>query len=172
MLTLNLAELYRRGSLEIDGDIEPDDPIWKGGEIELLAPVHVRARATPVASGEIWVQGRLATTVAGECRRCLDPVEVKVQEALELLFVPSDEREGGAEGDAEARVLDLNAQEVDLTEPVREELLLAVPRYVVCEADCRGLCPRCGANRNRESCECTFDEPDPRWDKLRAMLEE
>jgi uncharacterized protein len=52
---------------------------------------------------------------------------------------------------------------------VREELLLAVNQYVVCDPKCQGLCPKCGAVLNEEACGCTDDEPDPRWETLRTL---
>jgi uncharacterized protein len=59
--------------------------------------------------------------------------------------------------------------ELDVTAPVREQVLLAVPRYVNCREDCRGLCPQCGTNWNEAECDCTSDELDERWEPLRRM---
>ena len=61
---------------------------------------------------------------------------------------------------------------MDWGEAVREELMLAGPRYVVCNEGCQGLCPRCGTNRNQEPCGCVTDEADPRWEALRALNSE
>jgi uncharacterized protein len=74
--------------------------------------------------------------------------------------------------DGDARVFEARAPKLDLSEPVREEVVLAIDPYVVCDPECKGLCPRCGANLNVEVCGCSFDEPDPRWDALRALKEE
>jgi uncharacterized protein len=52
---------------------------------------------------------------------------------------------------------------------VREQVLLAVPRYVLCREDCRGLCPTCGTNWNAAECECVTDEVDGRWAPLRRL---
>ena len=87
-----------------------------------------------------------------------------------MVFLSSDTP--GVEEDGDARVLDARAPELDLSGPVREEVVLAVDPYVVCDPECRGLCPRCGANLNIEACGCSFHEPDPRWDALRALKEE
>ena len=87
-----------------------------------------------------------------------------------MVFLPSDSP--GAEGDADVRLFKSNAVELDLGEPVREEMILGMSPYVVCDPDCRGLCPECGANRNTETCCCTRTESEPRWDALRALKEE
>lgn len=151
------------------GELAPEDPLWADLGVDLRSPVRVTARATPVVSGEIWVRGRFSAELVVECRRCLEPVEVSVDEELILLFAPETE-EGQDAVAADLRPLPEGAQELDLRPAVREEFLLAAPGYVVCTPDCRGLCPRCGANRNREQCECTFQEPDPRWDRLRKLI--
>jgi uncharacterized protein len=69
--------------------------------------------------------------------------------------------------DPDSYPLPPNAIEVDLRPAVREELVLSVPRYVVCREDCRGLCPRCGKDLNAGPCGCA-PTPDLRW---RAMAD-
>jgi uncharacterized protein len=54
---------------------------------------------------------------------------------------------------------------------LREELLLATPAYPVCKADCKGMCPSCGARLGEEACDCATEEVDPRWDALRRLSE-
>src|SRR2546422_5373463 len=61
-----------------------------------------------------------------------------------------------------------DATEIDLRPAVREELLLAVPRWVVCRDDCRGLCPRCGKDLNPGPCGCP-PAVDQRWKGLAAL---
>jgi len=61
-----------------------------------------------------------------------------------------------------------DAIEIDLRPAVREELLLAVPRWVVCRDDCRGLCPRCGKDLNAGPCGCP-PAADQRWHGLAAL---
>jgi uncharacterized protein len=63
------------------------------------------------------------------------------------------------------------ATELELGEMVREELILAVPPYVLCREDCRGLCPQCGNDLNEGPCSCS-PEPDPRWAKLEALKQQ
>ena len=53
---------------------------------------------------------------------------------------------------------------------IRDELILAAPRYLQCRDDCRGLCPRCGQDLNAGPCGCA-PEPDPRWSALYALRE-
>ena len=59
--------------------------------------------------------------------------------------------------------------EIDLKEVVREQIMLALPEQVFCKDDCKGLCPKCGANGNLIDCKCADDEIDPRWAALKNL---
>jgi uncharacterized protein len=54
-----------------------------------------------------------------------------------------------------------------LEDVLREQVLLSLPLRTLCKPDCKGLCPRCGANRNRQPCTCVGD--DPRWEALASL---
>src|SRR5574341_1254798 len=66
------------------------------------------------------------------------------------------------------RTVVADAVAVDLRPAVREELILAVPRFVECRADCRGLCPRCGKDLNAGPCGCP-PATDLRWAALASL---
>lgn len=168
MLTINLGRLDREGSVQVEAAVPPDDPLWEGTKLAFDGPVHVRATASLAGSGEVVVRGSVEATLLQACRRCLEPVRMAVDEELILVYSPRDEL-GTTENDPEMRVVEVGQSEVDLAAAVREELMLDLARYLVCREDCRGLCPRCGVNRNEEECDCTLEEPDPRWDALRAL---
>jgi uncharacterized protein len=170
MLTLDLARLDREGSVRVDAQIPADDPLWSGAEVVFAGPVHVHLRASAAGSGELVVRGEVEARLAQECRRCLDPVVGRLAQEVTMVFLSSDTP--GVEEDGDARVFDSRALELDLSEPVREEVVLAIDPYVVCDPDCKGLCPQCGVNWNVEECDCASEASDPRWDVLRALKEE
>ena len=170
MLPLDLARLSREGSLRIEGEIPPDARLWEGTGVRLEGPLRVDLRASEAKSGEVVVRGVVEGTLDQECRRCLDPVKVPLREEVTFVFAPPDLL--GGEDDGEIRILAADASGVDLAEPIREEVVLAAPTYTLCSPDCRGLCPRCGADLNETTCECAVEEPDPRWDALRALKNE
>jgi uncharacterized protein len=175
MLRLDLAKLARNGSAEVDVQVPADDPLWldAGGPdagVTFDGPVGVRLRASHAGTGEIVVRGTVEAALLQECRRCLKPVPGTLAEEVTMVFVPSTSE--NAEEDGDVRLFDDHAAELDLSDSVREELLLAIDLFVVCDPECKGLCPRCGTNRNVETCSCTTAEADPRWDALRALKEE
>ena len=88
--------------------------------------------------------------LSGLCGRCLEPVEEEVSADNICLFLEIGDEE-----------------EMDISEDIRSEMLLALPMTLLCSDDCRGLCPVCGANRNRTVCGCEPPAAGPScWDAL------
>jgi uncharacterized protein len=69
----------------------------------------------------------------------------------------------------ELQVIPASTTAIDLTEDVRQTLLLSFPLKNLCREECRGLCPRCGTNWNEQACTCSDDVNDGRWDALRSL---
>ena len=169
MLMIPLARLEREGTLEIQAEIPPDDPSWDGTDLRFSKPLSISGHAQQLTGGDILVRLTLQGEVAEECRRCLEPVTVPIREEFTLLF--EYEGEGVREKD-EVRLIPSGAADLELGEALREEVVLSYRPFAVCRKDCKGLCPRCGQNLNEETCQCSDEEPDPRWDALRALNEE
>lgn len=115
----------------------------------ISAPVHYELKASMVTGG-VLVEGFVSTVVSGICGRCLYPVEGEevCTEKITLFFDEID-----------------NMEELDVTEDVRAEMLLALPVNLLCDEDCAGLCPVCGADLNEEECDCVIEPPGEDDDK-------
>ena len=112
----------------------------------------------------ILVQGTLDAQVRGQCVRCLTDVPVKLEVALEELFVyPPEPGE-------ESTVADDGI--LDIAPLLREEFILNTPIGVLCKADCAGICPTCGQNLNEGLCACERDEIDPRFAALKNLKDD
>jgi len=165
MLRIDLAEVCG-GSVATPGLIEASDPVWSGSGLALAGSLSVRGRFSSAGEGKYFWHARVETSFRLECRRCLIPIDVPFDEDLELLFV---EEEQALDDDVGCYVIPGSPPVLDLREALREELLLAVPQFVECRPDCRGLCLSCGANLNAGPCECR-PERDPRWQALSDLL--
>ncbi len=99
-----------------------------------------------IVSGSLLVRGRLWTEVTMDCSRCLtkfaQPLAVD-----EFLF---EEKLG-------------ERQLFDLTETLREDILLQLPQRALCVPDCKGLCLVCGQNLNIEFCGCKAPSSSGLW---------
>jgi uncharacterized protein len=146
-------------------------------------PAHVEARLEKLGR-RVRVEGDARAELSGACRRCLAPLAVDVPVEFELTLVPSEERaEGGPEdakdrdkGPSSGSFSPDDAEEetytgkvIDLDPIVREQILLDLPEYPLCDEQCKGLCPVCGANLNDRECGCDRHVPDPRWAGLKNV---
>jgi uncharacterized protein len=166
MLTVDLDRLGRDRRLAINENVDLSTAGWQAdGDVRFDSlTVHLevqKAGSDVIALGEVSGEAVLA------CRRCLVDVRVPLREPLSLAY-QADIDEVEAER-REVYVLPSRGRELDLTEAVREHVLLATPRYVVCQEACKGLCPHCGANLNEVGCHCSATEVDSRWAALRAL---
>lgn len=119
-------------------------------------PVDLDLRLEGVAEGVV-VSGSVSGAWHAECSRCLEtiegPFDLEVHELYEADPVESETY----------RLVD---DEIDLVPLVRDAVVLTLPQAPLCSDDCRGLCPRCGIDRNHEECDCAETATDPRWDAL------
>ncbi len=167
MLHLNLNALERAGTLQLRATCPAADFVVGNRGPELSEPVRVTLTARAVNSGQVMVQGRVSSTLAQACRRCLEPIARPFALPIRLFFVPDEE--SGPEDDGDVRTFPAHLAELDIGRPLREEFALGVPMYAECRPDCRGLCPGCGSNRNTARCRCAAPDVDARWEQLRAL---
>ena len=143
--------------------------------IEPLSPIEGRVTLLRTNQG-ILVTGELRTVVRTVCRRCLEPCDITVQVPLEEEFYSISQPAGVAAGDLpapeerdEALLID-ERHTLDLTEVLRQQLLLAATGQDLCREDCIGLCPQCGGHLDSGECTCVGAAIDPRWASLQALL--
>ncbi|HUF12180.1 MAG TPA: DUF177 domain-containing protein [Longimicrobiales bacterium] len=165
MLIVDLGRLAREGRVRLRQDIAPDDPMWSGLNFTFAGPTHVDLEAQRVIR-DVLVQGRVTAEIRHECRRCLEPLTVRLAEDVSMFF-----REGVAEPEAEAEEVYAlpDRGDLDLGPAVREQIVLAVPRFALCREECRGLCATCGKDLNEGECGCVVEEVDDRWAALRRI---
>jgi uncharacterized protein len=103
----------------------------------------------------------------------LQPVESPVDSDFALEYIPGSEYESGRVAElteAEMSVSVFDGYAIDVDEIVKEQILLAVPTRMLCREDCKGICPECGADRNKGDCNCTTNDTDPRWAALKNLI--
>lgn len=157
----------REGPAGHAGRLEfPED--WGPEGFSLRRPPRVAVTAEESREGAIQLSGVLTAELVERCSRCLRPVERELEVDIDLRFEP--ELDPWDEGPG-LYALEANREEIDVGPALREELILALPEYPLCDPDCRGLCPQCGTDLNEGECDCTEEAGDPRWDALKRQLE-
>lgn len=118
---------------------------------------------------DIRLKGSLSGTFEAPCARCVEPVRTEVSAEFDLLFRPLGVDAGGSEYSISTPETEIGYYEKDglaLEDVLREQVLLSLPARSLCQPDCKGLCPRCGQNRNEAACSCEDGPADARWGAL------
>lgn len=133
------------------------------GELE-LDPDIFRSPVTVTVNAEMG-GGKVALLVQasgpGEyvCDRCGDEFTMLVGGECRVVFIQRDKPLPDEEPGDDLRSFRLGQEELDISTEVRDSLLLSVPMKLLCDEACRGICPRCNANLNREGCRCVGSQP-------------
>ncbi len=140
------------GAVQIDSELATDDVVWLEGDARPLTNVKVTGRLSGAGSGRYYFSGGIRGFVAGECRRCLVPLEFVVQSDVHLIYVDADDETAD---EPDVYPLAEPGTMLDLRPAIREQWLLDASVLPLCQPDCKGLCPMCGAELNTGPCACT-----------------
>ena len=175
-LQFNVAQLLKDTHGAVRSYQLDDDISLILDDIEVVAPLRGDIHFTHTREG-ILVTGRLSTKVQVTCRRCAESYVADVEMTLEETFRQTYDVTTGLrlpeEDDGfvdEATLIDEH-HVLDLSEVVRQYLILGVPPFPLCRPDCAGLCPHCGADLSQGPCACAKDEINPRWSALQDLLD-
>jgi uncharacterized protein len=177
-MEFKIAELERE-PVEFDLQLPPGE-INFGEEAEQSGPLATSGRAEVIHEhrgpkdivADIRLRGRYAGRFSVPCARCVEPVETALESEFDLIFRPIGADAGAAERSITAPETEIGYYQKDslaLEDVLREQVLLALPVRTLCKPDCKGLCPRCGANRNLQACNCETGPSDPRWEALSGL---
>jgi uncharacterized protein len=172
-MIFNVAQLLKSPvgtSLEADID---ENAIQLDEDLTVIGPLtgHVRMRRTNQC---VLVDGWVDLTLELACTRCLTEFEQPMHVTFEERFYPTVDVVTGMPlppiDEDEVFPIDAHHQ-LDLTEAVRQHVLLDLPMATLCKEDCAGLCPQCGHDLNLGPCECK-PEVDARLSILKTLLED
>ena len=121
-------------------------------EMEVLSdPVsfeNVAAKGEFFGTGErVSIRGEVSAAVTSRCAKCLEPVKLEIHAEMDALYARQPDPE-------DPDIYLFEGSKVDLTDAVRDALLLELPYRFLCSEDCKGLCPQCGVNLNLGTCTC------------------
>ena len=177
-MEFKVSELERE-PIEFDLQLPPG-AVDFGEEAEQAGPLATAGRAEVIHEhrgpkeivADIRLKGQFSGTFSVPCARCVEPVEIPLAAEFDLIFRPV-----GADSEAPERSITAPETEIGyyqedslaLEDVLREQVLLSLPVRTLCKPDCMGLCPRCGANRNSQPCQCDVGPGDPRWEALAGL---
>ena len=158
--------------------------------IEIAAPADVLE--LPMFRREIAIKGTMSkrderVTIDAqvqsiaelECSRCTEPVAISVEAPMHIELIPPHLAIDGIEDEDEDEVHIYDAfvtPTFDIVQDVRDALGVSLPMKVLCKTKCRGLCPNCGTNWNKATCDCEQPVAESAWTSslkdLQAKLRE
>ena len=128
----------KTGGSRLTGEVPSSIIGIDSAEVEFIKPIQYDLNAS-IVSGSLLVRGRLRTVGLFTCVSCLKKFEREIE--AEAFFRRKEiVNRGGT---------------IDLTEEVREDIILALPVKPLCQQNCSGICPRCGQNLNEMKCDCS-----------------
>ena len=173
-MVINVAPLLKQPlGTRVDYDIleSPIDPRGENAGLLDAAIVDIDAlvHATHTNPGA-YFEGSADAHVAGQCARCLVPIDTPVHADFAEQYyatVPVEHGVGLVEPPLDAKTIGSDFR-VDLVPLLREELILVTPVASLCRPDCAGLCPVCGVDLNERP--HGHDEAiDTRWTALQEL---
>ena len=167
---VDIAQIPAEGlDVQFRGTEDFLDP--SGEWVRLLRPVEAAVHFCRNPTG-VLVRGQISSDLQLHCSRCFELFTLPVSEGFEVQYRGSLGAEVGEEHELGREELDVNfldGSRIDVEELVRENVLLTLPVQALCHDGCRGLCPQCGINLNRETCPCSSTAIDPRWRSLEPL---
>ena len=126
-----------------------------------------------VEEGDILVEGSFEAEGESPCDRCSEPVPVRFGKTFQSVLSPPDRGIKGT-GPVELHADDLDVgyydgKGIEVNDVFWEQVALEIPLKVVCSESCKGVCPACGANRNREACSCEDSAAPGPFDVLKNL---
>jgi len=148
-------------------------------EVAGNASIDIEARVDSGSlPGEYIADGESRVTLDLNCSRCLDPYPFAHSSKLHVRFRPRPEIAGPDEpeveitGEEELDVEFYGERTIPLRSLALEQVQLTIPMKPLCDENCLGLCPKCGANRSRERCSCDESATDERWTALQGIRDQ
>ena len=135
MIKISVRDITSNG-LDIDQSIPKEGIGLSSEEVDIKSLLNVKAHLEKV-DNFVVADARIKAEFGYMCARCLEELSSTEERSYKFDFE-----------------IDPTMEYVDLGEEIRQEIIMANPAKVLCSKDCKGICPKCGINLNKEQCKC------------------
>lgn len=169
----NVAQLMKASvGASLSADIHEED-VQIDKDLKMTGPIDGHVRLRRMNQG-ILADGWVDLTLEFVCNRCLKEFQQPIHVTFMEQFQPTIDIITGVAlppiEEEDVFAIDDHHQ-VDLTEAIRQRVLLEIPMIPICREDCAGLCPQCGHDLNLGPCACQPEE-DARFNILKELLQD
>ena len=152
----------RKKAVDFSLDLEPIK--FEGEIIKAIKPVKVEGQIVS-RNDVLELEATIKTELELNCSRCLDtfiyPIDIDIEERFT----------NNSEHCKDENVVFVKGDALDITEIVENSIISTLPIKRLCSKNCKGLCQSCGANLNKEACNCNNEDVDLRLAGLKALLD-
>lgn len=138
-------------------------------EVKVVSPVRLKLRVEKVGN-EVIVNGSVSAVVGLACSRCLKDFRKDFESSLSVVYHPVEELKEEEGHEVKTGELDIgfySGDELDISELLKEQILLGIPIKPLCKDSCKGICIGCGADLNETACKCDTKGSGSSFDGLK-----
>ncbi len=147
-------------SKKFDGICDLNDFSYLGGDFSINHAEPFDIVLSMIGTGKLRIAFSTTIGITGQCNRCLTDVSFSVPVSVEETVDVSEGQVVADEDEGPYSFVD--GENIDVDELILNEILVNFPAKILCQDDCKGLCPVCGKNRNLVDCSCDDTVLDPR----------
>lgn len=113
---------------------------------------------------------KMEAMVELECQRCINPFKtlLNIEENTYLFYLKPPKNTDDKEKNY---CIEIDDRTINIEEPLRQEIILAVPYYPLCKDTCEGLCNKCRKDVNTGECKCKKESKEEPFKALKGLSE-
>ena len=165
-MKINIASVLRNdgASKAFSGNVELGTFDYMGSTLQFAEPVLIEGKVYSIG-GALEISAKITGEYKTECSRCGQPIVGKLSgelfESLDSDFSDIDEE-----------CISISGNVIDISGSVEACIFESIPLQPLCREDCKGLCPVCGIDLNKNECNCETEVYDPRFAIFRNLSKE
>ncbi|HOK40564.1 MAG TPA: DUF177 domain-containing protein [bacterium] len=136
--------------INFDFFFEKEEIPIENDDINFNGSLKVKGKITK-SKDNYLMEAELKTRVKLECVKCLEEYDYDIEDIIKIVYINKEEI---IDDDVEQYFSYFKEHTIDITDDIRQFIILNIPYYGICKNDCAGLCAGCGANLNKEECKC------------------
>lgn len=152
------------GKVDLQGEVQISQLEFWGNTYSFKTPFIVSGSIMNNGSTLI-MKADCKTVVLTQCARCTKDIEVPMEFSVYETLMQGEETSEEMED-----VIVFDGHEVSVDEIIENNFIMNLSARYLCSEDCKGLCTKCGADLNIESCDCNKEDIDPRWAALEQIM--
>lgn len=150
--------------IEVSADIEMQRFVSRICDYEIIRKEPLLVKLHNAGKRRFSLETTVDITLLMQCGRCLENVEYN------LCFNVKKEIDMNESDEEKDKLFYISDDKLDVEKLIYNEILVNLPMKVLCSENCKGICNRCGANLNSQTCNCDTTELDPRMSKIRDIF--